>query len=134
MSERDEPPVRLILDRSALRAYAAGSMHVAEPVHEVTEDGVRFGIPSVVAAETLATTTDTTERALLQALFEREACAMLSTRGDDWLELSYWRERTGHLDCATALLAALEHEASLLTSDLKAYGDDGYLPLIYFPA
>ncbi|MER7164731.1 hypothetical protein ABT336_01455 [Micromonospora sp. NPDC000207] len=133
MSNADQLPVRLILDRSALCAYAAGSMHVAEPLHEVTEDGVRFGVPSVAAAEALASIADPTERSLLQALFGREACAMLSTSGEDWLELSYWRNLTGHLDCAAALVAAFEHDASLLTSDGKAYGDEGFLPVIYFP-
>lgn len=32
MSDPDEPPVSLILDRTALLAYAAGSMHAAEPI------------------------------------------------------------------------------------------------------
>lgn len=131
MTQPDELPVRLILDRSALLAYLAGSMHVAEPIHEVTDDGVRFGVPSVVAAETLTAVTDPTEREALHRLFTRPACAMLPTWGEDWLELSYWRTFTGRTDLAVSVMAAFEHDASVLTCDGAAYGDD--LPVIHIP-
>ncbi|MBG6064159.1 hypothetical protein [Micromonospora ureilytica] len=54
MTSPDTPSVQLILDRSALLAYVAGSMDVAEPIHEVAHDGARLGVPAVVAAEVLA--------------------------------------------------------------------------------
>lgn len=128
-----ESPVRLVLDRSALLAYVAGSMHVAEPLHEVAHDGVRFGVPAVVAAEALAMIDDPGDRAVLHRLLERPACAVLSTWAEDWQELAYWRRVTGRVDLAAAVMAVLEHDASVLTSEGKVYGDGGDLPVIVFP-
>lgn len=51
MSPEDDRPVRLVLDRSALLAYLAGSVHVGEPLHEVIQDRNRFGVTAVTAAE-----------------------------------------------------------------------------------
>ncbi|MDG4840564.1 hypothetical protein O7631_28905 [Micromonospora sp. WMMD967] len=132
MTGPDGPAVRLILDRSALLAYVAGSMDVAEPIHEVAQDGVRFGVPAVVAAEVLAVVDDPGDRAVLHRLLERPACAVLPTWGEDWQELAYWRVVTGRVDLAAAVMAVLEHDASVLTSEGKAYGDGGDLPVIRF--
>ncbi|KAB1907842.1 MULTISPECIES: hypothetical protein [Micromonospora] len=129
----EEPPVRLVLDRSALVGYVAGSMHVAEPLHEVAHDGVRFGVPAVVVAEALAVIDEPGDRAVLHRLLERPACAVLPTWGEDWQELAYWRRITGRVDLAAAVMAVLDHDASVLTSEGKAYGDGGDLPVIAFP-
>lgn len=126
------PPVRLMLDRSALLAYLAGSMHVAEPVHEVTYDGVLFGVTAVTAAETLAMVNDGGDRAALRRLLELDACRVLPTHADGWHELAYWRRATGRLDLAATVMAALEYDAPMLTAEDKLYGDQ--LPLIHFPA
>ncbi|WP_140158123.1 hypothetical protein, partial [Micromonospora sp. NBS 11-29] len=125
-----EAPIRLVLDRSALVGYVAGSMHVAEPLHEVAHDGVRFGVPAVVVAEALAVIDDPADRAVLHRLLERPACAVLPTWGEDWQELAYWRGLTGRVDLAAAVMAVLDHDASVLTSEGKAYGDGGDLPVI----
>lgn len=88
MTSPEAPSVRLILDRSALLAYVAGSMDVAEPIHEVAHDGVRFGVPAVVAAEVLAVVDDPGDRAVLHRLLDRPACAVLPTwgrTGRSWL-------------------------------------------------
>ncbi|MFI0795636.1 hypothetical protein ACH4OY_23590 [Micromonospora rubida] len=134
MTEPDLPPVRLVLDRSALLAYLAGSMDVAEPIHEVAQSGVRFGVPAVVAAEVLAIMDDPAERALLHRLLKRSACAVLSTWGEDWQELAYWRRFTGRADLAAVVMAVLEHDACVLTSEVKVYGDGADLPVIGFPS
>ncbi|MGC5290891.1 hypothetical protein [Micromonospora sp. DT231] len=52
---------------------------------------------------------------------------------EDWQELAYWRVVTGRVDLAAAVTAVLEHDASVLTSEVKAYGDGGDLPVIQFP-
>ncbi|SCG42341.1 hypothetical protein GA0070609_1159 [Micromonospora echinaurantiaca] len=134
MTGPDLPPVRLVLDRSALLAYVAGSMDVAEPIHEVAQDGVRFGVPAVVVAETLASVDDGADRAVLYRLLDRSACAVLPTWGEDWQELAYWRSVTGRVDLAAAVMAVLEHDACVLTGEAKAYGDGGDLPVIALPA
>jgi len=119
----DDPPVRLILDRSALLAYVAGSMHAAETLHEVILDGVRFGVPAVVVAEALAVVDDYHDRMILRRLLDSEACAVLDTYGDSWDELSYCRQLTGRLDAAAAVLAGFDHQAPVLTGEAKLYGD-----------
>jgi hypothetical protein len=129
-----DPPVRLILDRSALLAYAAGSVHVAEPIHEVVQDGVRFGVPDVVAVETLAIATGK-DLANLHRLLALDACKvlpMLPNPERDLVELTYWRRTTGRIDLAAAALAGLAHDASVLTGEGPRYGDG--VPLIDFPA
>jgi hypothetical protein len=123
-------PVRLVLDRSGLLAYLAGSVHVAEPIHEVTQDRVRFGVTAITVAETLAVVSDGKERRLLHRLLALDACAVLDTLGQSWHELSYWRGVTGRVDLASTVMACLEHRAPILTREDR-YGGD--LPLIYLP-
>jgi hypothetical protein len=48
----DEPrPVLLVLDTSAILAYARGSIHVGEPIAEVANDGGVAGLPVPCVAE-----------------------------------------------------------------------------------
>jgi hypothetical protein len=124
------PPVRLILDRSALLAYVAGSVHVAEPLHEVLADGVAFGVPLPVAAEVLAAAAGN-DLVALHRLFDNPACVLLTGEADGLPELVFWRRLTGSLDRAVCAVAALAHEASILTADGKLYGPD--LPIIDVP-
>ncbi|MEU0551741.1 hypothetical protein [Micromonospora sp. NPDC005979] len=131
MSAGEERPVRLVLDRSALLAYLAGSVHVGEPLHEVIQDRNRFGVTAVTVAEALAIVSDPKERATLHRLLTLDACAVLSTEGRSWHELSYWRTLTGRVDLATTVLAVLDHDAAILTGEDR-YGD-GELPVIRMP-
>ncbi|WFE25914.1 hypothetical protein O7623_21455 [Solwaraspora sp. WMMD791] len=130
MTGDDERPVRLVLDRSALLAYVSGSVHVAEPIYEVTQDRVRFGVTAVSVAETLAMVGDSKDRQLLHRLLNLAACAVLDTTGWTWQELSYWRGVTGRVDLASTVMACLEHRAPILTGESR-YGDD--LPVTYLP-
>ncbi|MEU5939822.1 hypothetical protein ABZ807_11620 [Micromonospora sp. NPDC047548] len=131
MTPETRPPVRLILDRSALLGYAVlRTVHVGEPVHEVIEDGVRFGVPVAAAAEALVMATGK-DLALLHRLLALPACALLPEREQDLLELTYWRRRTDRFDLAAAAVAGLAHAAAVLTSEGPRYGDG--VPLIYFP-
>ncbi|PWU52749.1 hypothetical protein DLJ47_18055 [Micromonospora sp. S4605] len=127
----DDRPVRLLLDRSALLAYVAGSVHVAEPLHEVIADRNRFGVTAVTAAEALAAIDDPKDRATLHRLLALDACLVLSTDGHTWHELAYWRGYIGRADLATTIMASFEHDASILTRENR-YGD-GDLPVIYMP-
>ncbi|MEU4554698.1 hypothetical protein EV382_1588 [Micromonospora violae] len=131
MSPEDDRPVRLVLDRSALLAYLAGSVHVGEPLHEVIQDRNRFGVTAVTASEALAIVSDPKERATLHRLLNLDACEVLSTEGHSWQELSFWRTVTGRADLASTALAVLEHDASILTAEDR-YGD-GELPVIHIP-
>jgi hypothetical protein len=128
-ADEEDRPVRLLLDRSALLAYVAGSLHVAEPLHEVIEDRNRFGVTAITVAEALAAVDDPKDRAALHRLLALDACVVLPTDGHTWHELSYWRTYTGRVDLATTVMASLEHDASILTREDR-YGHDD-LPVIY---
>ncbi|MEU4334878.1 hypothetical protein AB0F59_09655 [Micromonospora lupini] len=132
MTPEDDRPIRLVLDRSALLAYLAGSVHVGEPLHEVIQDRNRFGVTAVTAAETMAIVSDPKERATLHRLLTLDACEVLATEGRSWHELSFWRTVTGRADLATTVLAVLDHDASILTGEDR-YGD-GDLPVIHIPS
>lgn len=131
--DADGPAVTLILDRTALLGYAAGSMHVAETIHEVLDSGSRVGVPVAAAVEALAVVPGA-ERSALDWLLGESWCQVLPSRAEDWAELAFWRDRTGRYDHAAAVLAALQFDALVLSSDVKAYGSDGTLPVVYFPA
>lgn len=126
----DGPPVRVVLDLSALRAYLAGSVHVGETIHEVVEDG-RFGVPVLVAYEALAGAAGK-DLATLHRLLALDRCALLAELPEDLLELTYWRRVTGRADLAAAAVAALVHDAAVLTSEGARYGPD--VPVLHFPA
>lgn len=131
MSAAHPAPVRLVLDRSALLAYLAGSIHAGELLHEVIADGVRFGVTAVTTAEALAVVDDPKDRASLHRLLTLEACAVLPTSDVSWQELAYWRRYTGRADLATTVMASLTHHAPILTQEPR-YGD-GDLPVIHMP-
>lgn len=122
------PKVRLILDTSALSAYAAGSMDVAEPINQVVENGGRVGVPALAAASCLAHLDDPADRAILLSLLNSSTCAVLGGDGSDWLELEYWLRATGRLDLAVCVLAVIEHDGWILTADSGLYG--GGVPVI----
>ncbi|SCF22555.1 hypothetical protein GA0070558_16017 [Micromonospora haikouensis] len=129
--EEELPPVTLVLDRSALLAYVAGSIHAVEPVGEVVTDRLRFGATAVTVAEALKLVTDPKDRQDLHALLAMDACAVLPTWGEDWLELSYWLGVTSRVDLATTVLASLEHGAQILTGEGHRYGEG--LAINYMP-
>ncbi|MER5608322.1 hypothetical protein AB0F93_03700 [Micromonospora tulbaghiae] len=128
----DARPITLVLDRSAVLAYLAGSIHAVEPIGEVVQDRQRFGVTAITVAESqeLAAPKD---RADLAVLLRMEACAVLPTWGESWQELSYWRGVTGRVDLASTVMSALEHRASILTGEGGKYGPEGHLPVIYMP-
>lgn len=124
MSYPEEPqlPVEMVLDRSAVLAYVAGSIHVAEPINEVAHDGAAFGVPAVCAAEALAEINDPKSRQKVKELLELDACRVLAT-DDNWMELAYWRTLTKSIDRACAARAAVQNRAQILTSEYDLYGD-----------
>lgn len=130
--DEDPRPITLILDRSALLAYP-WSVHVGEPVGEVIQDRCRFGITAVTVVSALALAADAKHREHMERLVRHESCAVLTTWGEDWEELDYWRGITGRDDVATTVLASLEYGAQILTAEGQRYGEPGDLPINYMP-
>lgn len=130
MTAPDGPPVRVVLDLSALRAYVAGSVHVGETLHEVVEDGA-FGVPVLTAYEALASASGK-DLATLHRLLALQRCTLLAELPEDLVDLTYWRRITGRADLAAAAVVALAYDAPVLTSEGDRYGHD--VPVLHFPA
>ncbi len=56
----------LVLDRSAIVAYAAGTVHVGEPIAEVHSEGGRIVVPVVCLVEAASEVGDEMPRLLLR--------------------------------------------------------------------
>lgn len=123
-------PVRLVMDVSALHAYAAGSIHAGETLHEALGDG-RVGVPYACAVEALATTSGR-GLAHLHRLLTLAEVEVLHPAAADLLVLVWWRRALGRADLAEAAHAAHVHEAVVLTAVPHRYGQD--VPVIGLPA
>ncbi len=115
-------PVRLVLDTSAILAFAGESLHVGETISQVDENGAAFGLP--VAC--LATAHKADER-MLQLLTSRHTCELLTVDVDEWRQWAAMCDVLGRLDAAAALLAASNFDCDVLTAEpdlYRALGDD----------
>jgi hypothetical protein len=120
--------IRLILDTSAVRAFAAESIDVGEPVAEIEDDRtVRFGVPLLCLIEATQMLSEETEtRPVL--LVERESCVLTSIQESDWRRMVVAYRDLGRLDLATATLLAADTGAPILTGEPDAYGKN--IPII----
>ncbi|WP_326559679.1 hypothetical protein [Micromonospora sp. NBC_01796] len=118
--------IRLVLDTSAILAYARTSIAVGETIAEVVDEGGRFAIPAVCLAEASRLADDDQTPRLL--LLSQHVCAVVTTTPDDeWRVLVEWTRILGRVDLA----AAMAHTTYVLTAEPKAYGDDvDQLPVI----
>ena len=116
-------PVRLILDTSAVLAYAAGNINVGEPVAEVAADGVRF----TAAITCLAQAAQRVDEGWLNMLVRHEAFAATDLTFGQWRQLAALLGVVAEMGTASALLLALEYNCDILTADPSLYaalGDD----------
>jgi hypothetical protein len=111
----------LVLDTSAIVAYATGSIHVGEPIAEVHTDGGRVVIPLVCLIEAARTVSDD----MLRLLIGHPACSVKAPAVDVWPALAAGTRILGRLDLAAALLAATTGEGYVLTEEPESYGDLG---------
>jgi hypothetical protein len=115
-------PIRLVLDTSAIVAFAGASLHVGETLSQVDENGVAFGLPLAC----LAAAHKADER-MLHLLAGHHACELLTVDVDDWRKWAVMCDVLGRLDAAAALLAASNFDCDVLTSESDVYhvlGDD----------
>ncbi|MGW4462146.1 hypothetical protein [Micromonospora sp. NPDC004704] len=122
--------IRLVLDTSAILAYARTSIAVGETIAEVVDERGRFAIPAVCLAEASRLADDDQTPRLL--LLSQHVCAVVTTTPDDeWRVLVEWTRILGRVDLAAAMADAAAHTAYVLTAEPKAYGDDvDQLPVI----
>jgi hypothetical protein len=116
-------PVRLVLDTSAVIAYANGSEHVGEPLTQVAENRAAFTAPLAV----LATAATQVDRAWVDLLTKHPAFQPVETEWTRWPALAATLGTVARLDAAEALLAALDVNCDVLTAEPHVYatlGDD----------
>jgi hypothetical protein len=98
----------LVLDTSAIVAFAAGSVDVGEPIAEVHSDGGRVVIPVVCLIEAARQVGDDMPRLLV----DNPACEVAPLTEELWAAVTAGARILGRLDLAMALLAATTGEAS----------------------
>lgn len=116
-------PIHLVLDTSAVVAYAAGSEHVGEPLTQVAENDAAFTVPLTVLAAAAAQV----DRAWVELLIKHPAFEPVETDWTRWAALAATLGLVGRLDAAEALLVALDFDCDVLTAEPGQYaalGDD----------
>jgi hypothetical protein len=114
---------RLILDTSALVAYAAGSIDVGEPVAEVHSEGGRVMIPVACLIEAAQQVDDE----MLNILLAHPACDVALPTVETWTMVADAYRVLGRADLAAALISATLVNGYVLTGEPDAYsplGDD----------
>ncbi|MEJ3741848.1 hypothetical protein WEI85_00905 [Actinomycetes bacterium KLBMP 9797] len=115
--------IHLVLDTSAVVAYATGSEHVGEPLTQVAENDAAFTAPPTV----LATAATQVDRAWVDLLTKHPAFEPVETEWTRWAPLAATLAVVGRLDAAEALLVALDFDCDVLTAEPELYaalGDD----------
>jgi hypothetical protein len=112
-------PVRVILDASAIVAYARGSIDVGETIAEVDDEYAAAGLPVLCLVEATRAVTDPDR---LTLLVSHPATAVVVPEVTSWQALAASYDRVGRLDAATAVLAAVSNGCLILTSQPGLYG------------
>jgi hypothetical protein len=111
----------LVLDTSAIVAFAGGSVNVGEPITEVSSEGGRVAIPVVCLIEAARQVGEDMPRLLV----DNPACDVEPLGGDWWAELTAGTRVLGRLDLACAFLTATLGKGYVLTAEPSAYGEPG---------
>jgi hypothetical protein len=118
----------LVLDTSAVIAFAAGSVDVGEPIAEIHSEGGRVLVPVVCLIEAARQVGDD----MPQLLAEHSAVEVRPLTSSSWPAVTAGVRVFGRLDLAAALLAATAEDGYILTGEPEAYGDlgeDSVIPL-----
>lgn len=116
-------PLRVVLDTSAVLAYAQGRVHVGEIVAEVLDEGAEFGVPVVCLAAAAAETKDPDR---LEVLVRRTGCVVVPHVAADWRSLGFCVAGGRPFDLAAAMLAAVGgSDAHIVSGMPNAYAPAG---------
>jgi hypothetical protein len=118
----------LVLDTSALVAYASGSIDVGEPITEVANEGGRVVIPVVCLIEAA----QSADEAMLNMLVGHSGCDVVPLTVDAWPAVAAGYRVLGRLDLSVALYLATTRNGFLLTHEPDAYGAPGEDTVIGF--
>jgi hypothetical protein len=119
-----DPNVRLVLDTTAILAYAGASIHVGETIAEVVDEGGQFGVPTICLAEASRLIPDKLAEGI-NLLVRHTQCVVLSALAEDWTALVAWTRIVGRVDLAAALIEATDRSACwVISGEAELYGDD----------
>lgn len=113
--------IRIVVDTSAAVAFAHGSVHVGEVLREIADEHAGFAVPDLCLAKAGSTLPDDAWP-MLEVLAAHKSRATLAPE-DDWRDLAYAARQVGNIGRAAAMLAAVDHDAYLLTAEPDGYGD-----------
>lgn len=123
--------VTLLLDTSAVLAYAAGSMHVHEPVLVATENSEGVGVPVTCLIE--AGRRDP-HADLNSLLLHPQIVVIAPDPTDADLLLDWTLYYNGRADCAAAAVASYRRATCLvLTAEPQVYAIGGRVPAWVIP-
>jgi hypothetical protein len=125
VSDPDARRVALVLDTSAVLAYAAGSMHVHEPVLLAGEDGADVAVPLLCLIEAVRQDPAVDLRELLHA---EQVVTVVPARHTDALVDDWTIFLAGREDAAAAAVLTYSHAAGLLTGEPDLYTIGGHRP------
>lgn len=114
------PPVRVVLDRSAMLSYARGHIHVGEAISEISEDHEgRIGLPVVAFLQAhVQVAADKDSRLLLRHLATLPSVSVLPIERRSVEGVAEVAGHTGgDLGGAHAAWAAVELDALCLTAE-----------------
>ena len=111
----------LVLDTSAVVAFAEGSVHVGEPIAEVHDEGGTVVVPVVCLVEAARRVSDD----MLHVLVDHHDREIAPLAGARWAAVASGIRVFDRLDLAVALLEATTRRGYLLTGEPDSYGEPG---------
>ena len=122
----DSRPISLILDTSAVLAFAAGSMHVHEPIIVAAEAGENVGVPVTCLLEAVRRDPCADLHELLR---HRQIIVIMPDPADEDLLFDWTLYYDGREDCAAAAVASYRRgRCCVLTAEPELYAIGGRRP------
>jgi hypothetical protein len=113
------PTIQAVLDRSALRSYARGHIHVGELLVDIADEGAAMGVPAAALLDAHAQSVgDEHARALLRLLVTLPGITVLDLNARTAPPTAdVVPSAKGDIPRSHAVWAAKEHEAYYLTTE-----------------
>jgi hypothetical protein len=123
------PPIRIVLDTTAITAYAGSSIAVGEAITLAGEENALVALPIVCLAEAYRRVPDD-QLPTISLLAGHPSIVVVDTEPEDWQALAGLARDLGRVDAAAALLLAVDADGYVLTGEPDAYGKFDELPVI----
>jgi len=121
-------PIKVVLDATAVIAYARGSVAVGEVIAEITDEDAAFAIPEISLIEG-ARRLEVDQWSILDLLISHSHCVRLELPAN-WRDAAFAAQLLDGTSRAVAMLAAVDTRAYLLTAEPEVFGGDDALLVI----